>query len=548
MRSQNKSPSGRAAGSPVTRRSKRVSARRLALSIVVLIVAASVAGSFLALAGDALAQRPQRPGLTQAAPPSGATTAERPAPAAEPSLPGDAVTTHTLTLGQQKFTYTARAGSLALTDGKGQKTAEIFYVAYTRNDENPAQRPLTFALNGGPGAAAAYLDMAAVGPRILDFGDGRQLPQPRATLIDNPDTWLNVTDLVFIDPVGTGYSVASSGDQDAQKNFFGVRQDLDALGAVIHLTLTKLDRYASPIYLLGESYGGFRAARLPLTLASDQGIAVSGTILLSPVLEFSLMDGDDFNPLPWALKLPSYAAVNLERRDALTPQALKHAESFALGDYLAALTAPNADPAAAAPFYTSIAELIGLPEPEVARWRGRVPTGLFVKSIHRDDGQVVSRYDGSVAGPDPDPSAYVANRGDPILAGLTAPLTSGFVAYLRDELQFKTDRRYVLLDGDVGRQWQWGGRGPNSSAGAAAELARALALNPRLKVMIAHGMTDLVTPYLMNRYVIDHMPPGIVRDRVALKLYPGGHMMYLRPGSRAALHADARQLIAPNAD
>ncbi len=519
-------------------------ARCLSRLLLVGLVTLGASVAVIGQAGDAWAQRPQRPAApgAQSASSASESAGDKPAPAAAlPALPPDAVTTHTLTLAGQKIAYTARAGTLSLTD-KGQKTAEVFYVAYMRDGEDKSKRPITFALNGGPGAASAYLDMGAIGPRILDFGGGRELPRARAPLIDNPDTWLDATDLVFIDPVGTGYSAATTSDADAQKDFFGVRQDLDALGSVIRLALLKLDRYGAPVYLVGESYGGFRAARLPLSLANDEGIAVSGTILISPVLDFSLMEGDDFDPLPWALSLPSYAAVNLEKRGTVTPQALKSAESFALGDYLSALVAPIGAPGADAKIDAAVAQLIGLPEPEVARWRGRVPTGVFIKSIHHDQGEVVSRYDGSVAGPDSDPSPYFANRDDPILAGITPPLTSGFVAYLRDELNFKTDRRYALLNGEVSRKWQWGNRGPSSSAGAASELARALALNPKLKVMIAHGMTDLVTPYLMSRYVVDHLPATIGRGRIELTLYPGGHMMYLRPGSRAALHADARRL------
>lgn len=512
--------------------------------IALAVCALALASSFADSTTDAWAQGPQRPITAPPGQAPAATQGEKPAAAAEPALPADAVTAHTVTLDGQKLDYTARAGTLSLTDGKGNKTAEIFYVAFTRNGADPAKRPITFALNGGPGASSAYLDMVAIGPRILDVGDGLKLPPAHAKTIDNPDTWLDFTDLVFIDPVGTGYSIATVSDQDAQKNFFGVRGDLDSLGSVIRLVLTKLDRYASPIYLVGESYGGFRAARLPLSLSQNEGIAVSSVVLLSPVIEFSLMDGDDFNPLQWAFRLPSYAAVNFEKQGALTPQSLQDAEGFALGDYLTALIARAGDSARDAPVYAEVAKLIGMPETDVARWQGRVPPGLFVKEIHHDEGEVVSRYDGSVTAPDSNPPAYSSNRDDPILAGLTAPLTAAFVLYLRDELQFKTDRRYVLLNGDLNRKWDWGSRGPDSAPGAASDLGRALALDPQLRVMIAGGMTDLVTPYLMNRYVVDHMPTTVTRDRVALKLYPGGHMMYLRPNSRASLHADVRALVA----
>jgi carboxypeptidase C (cathepsin A) len=511
--------------------------RRLAI-----VLAMSLGVAVLAAPGDAHAQRPERNSAAPRQQP-GESPGAKPA-ATLPALPQDAVTQHEATLDGKKFSYTARAGSINLTNSEGAKQAQIFYVAYTRDGENKAARPITFALNGGPGASAAYLDMGALGPRILDFGNGRSLPRQRATLIQNPDSWLDLTDLVFIDPVGTGYSIPMVGGEAAQKEFYGVSQDLQALGAVVRRLLDKLDRFGSPVYLVGESYGGFRAARLPLTLANEEGIAVSGTIMISPVLDFSLMGGDDLNPLPWALELPSLAAVNLERQNALTPQALKPAERFALGDYLSSLVAPIGKTTAATPIDAKIASLIGIPESIVTRWNGRVPTGIFIKAIHHNEGEIVSRYDGSVAGPDADPSAYVARHGDPILEGLTAPLTSGFIAYLRDDLRFKTDRRYVLLSGDVGRHWQWGNRGPASAVSATDDLARAMALNPALKVMIAHGMTDLVTPYMASRYAVDHLPATIARQRIMLTLYPGGHMMYLRPGSRAALHADAKRLFS----
>jgi len=450
------------------------------------------------------------------------------------------VTAHRLTLTGRTIDYTARAGSLSLTDDKGVETAEIFYVAFLRAGDR-AQRPITFALNGGPGAASAYLDFLATGPRILDLGDGRRLPPAHGDIVDNPDAWLDFTDLVFIDPIGTGYSIAKGGE-DAQKRFFGVREDLDALSKAIGLALTRLGRRDSPVYLLGESYGGFRAARLPLLLSEKQRISVSGTILLSPVIEFSLMQGDAFNPLPWALRLPSYAAVSLEKRGALTPEALMDAEKFARGDYLTALAAPLSDTARRNRAYATAAQLMGIPEAVVAHWNGRVPVRAFAREIDRARGGTAAPYDGSVAAPAADPPARGRNRGDPILAALTPPVTEGFVRYLRDELQFKTDRAYVLLNGKAARQWNWDDDGASDVPGAAKALQQALQRDPTLRVIVAGGMTDLVTPYFMNTYVIDHLPQA-ARDRVALKLYAGGHMMYLRPGSRAALQRDARALF-----
>lgn len=475
------------------------------------------------------------------------TAADAPKPA-EPPLPADSVTSHTMTLRGREITYTATAGTLPLTNQKGDKTAEVFYVAYTVNGADPATRPITFALNGGPGAGSAYLHIGAIGPRALEFDTGRALPFTDGKLIDNPDTWLDLTDLVFVDPVGTGYSRATVGEDEAQKEFWGVRQDLRALGTIARLALAHLDRVASPVHLVGESYGGFRAAELPAHLAESEGIAVAGAVLVSPVLEFSLMEGDLFNPMPWALRLPSYTAVNLETQGKLAPAALADAERFALGDYASALIAPPHDHGARDLLYGRIASLIGLPDSVIARWRGRVPLGVFVKEIRHGQDELVSRYDGSVAVVDPYPSSYTPESGDPVLEGLTAPLTTAFVTYLREELRYKTDRRYNLLNGEVSGKWEWGDHGGRHAAGASDDLRKALALNPRLKVVIAHGMTDLQTPYLASRYVVDHLPERLTQDRVTLKLYEGGHMMYLRRASRAQLHADARAVYGLGAE
>src|ERR1700730_2167089 len=217
--------------------------------------------------------------------------AKAPAAAGAPGLPADAVTHHKLKLGSQEIAYTATAGLLPLRDDKGEKQADIFYVAFMRDGDgvaDTAKRPITYAFNGGPGAASAYLDIGALGPRALDFGATGK-PQPTADRVgDNADTWLPFTDLVFIDPVGTGYSRAV-GREDAAKKFWSVRADLDALAQIIRLHLTRADRINSPVYLIGESYGGFRAARLAHQLANQEGIAAAGVMLVSPALEFRLM-------------------------------------------------------------------------------------------------------------------------------------------------------------------------------------------------------------------------------------------------------------------
>jgi carboxypeptidase C (cathepsin A) len=444
-----------------------------------------------------------------------------------------------VTVGGQEIAYTATAGTLPLRDEKGERLADIFYVAFLRDGvADPARRPVTYAFNGGPGAASAYLDIGALGPRAIDFGPPGRLPPAGDQVADNPDTWLPFTDLVFIDPVGTGYSRGAGPTDEVAKHYWGVKQDLETLGQIIRLHLTRMGRLAAPVYLVGESYGGFRAARLAHQLASEQGIAPAGVLMISPVIEFKLMSGDALDVLPWALRLPSYAAVALEAKGPLAPDALQDIERYALGDYLTTIAAGPTDPQATQLLYDRVAQLTGLPESTVARWQGRVPLGAYVKAFHRSTGRLVSRYDGTVAIPDPDPRSSRSDD-DPILEGSIAPFTRAFVAYARDELGFRTELSFELLSHEVGRHWDWSGSGGRNGAGAADALHRALALQPKLHALVAHGLTDLQTPYMMSRYVVDHLPAEL-RRRVALKLYEGGHMMYLRTGSRHQLREDAQ--------
>jgi carboxypeptidase C (cathepsin A) len=447
-------------------------------------------------------------------------------------FPPDAVTQHTLGLAGRSIPYTATAGTLTLTDGQGQAKANIFYVSFLRTDvKDPAHRPVTYLFNGGPGAASAYLDIGAIGPRVLDFGAQGSLPPQNDHVVDNSDSWLPFTDLVFIDPVGTGYSRALGDPDAAQKQFWGVKQDLATLGEIIRLHLTRAGRIGSPVYLVGESYGGFRAARLAYDLAGDQGLAPAGIIMISPVIEFALMNGGPMDPLPSALRLPSYAAAH-------DPAARDEAERFALHDYLPALAAGNPP----AEIYATVARLTGLDQTLIARWHGLIPLDAYLKDA-RHDGRVVSRYDATVSGPDPDPWGRERSD-DPVLDGTIAPFTSAFLAYVRDELGFKTDLPFVLLSHEVARHWDW--RGNPRSQGASDALNHALAIEPKLKVMIAHGLADLQTPYMMSRYVRAHMPDGL-GERVTLKLYEGGHMLYLHSASRAHLHGDAEAFYGASA-
>ena len=358
-------------------------------------------------------------------------------------LPADAVSDHSIVTSKGKLAYTATAGTLAFYDQSGEQSAAVFYTAYVAKDAG-ANRPLTFVFNGGPGAASAFLHLGLVGPRVLDLGpDSRDAAT--ATLRDNPDTWLTFTDLVLIDPIGTGWSRAVKPD-DA-KNFWSIRSDADSFAKAIALYVAKNNRAGSPKYLFGESYGGFRAAKVARALQRDQGIVVSGIVMLSPMLEGWLTFGDDESALRAALQLPSLAAAELERRQAFSRAALAEAEKFAMTDYLVTMAGTPPQGAAGKAFYGRVAQMTGLPVEVVTQARGFVE-GAFVKSL-RPDGKIVSRYDASFAVDDPYPELRSSRSGDPILDGVTRAYGGAMAAYARNELGFKTEMTYALLPGDV---------------------------------------------------------------------------------------------------
>ena len=446
-------------------------------------------------------------------------------------LPADAISDHSIDTPNGKLAYTATAGTLAFYDQSGEQSAAVFYTAYVAKNAG-ANRPLTFAFNGGPGAASAFLHLGLVGPRILDLGpDGHDAAT--AQLRDNPDTWLRFTDLVLIDPIGTGWSRTVK--PDAAKNFWGVRSDADAFAKAIALYVAKNNRAGSPKYLFGESYGGFRAAKTARALQRDQGIVISGIVMLSPMLEGWLTFGDDESALRAALQLPSLAAAELERKHAFSRMALAAAEKFAMTDYLVTMAGAPPQGAAGKPFYEHVATLTGLPLNVVTQARGFV-ADAFVKSL-RPDGKIVSRYDATFAVDDPYPELRTSRgTGDPILDGVTRAYGGAMAAYARNELGFKTEMTYALLSSQVTGNWDW--HGGRLQASAEDDLRTLLAFNPAFRLLIAHGMADMITPYGMTRYVLDHLPPR-PPGRAQLKLYRGGHMLYLDAASRKAFSDDA---------
>jgi carboxypeptidase C (cathepsin A) len=448
-------------------------------------------------------------------------------------LPADSVTEHSLKIGGRDLAYKATAGTLSLFGRDGERSAAIFYTSYVA--EHQAQdRPVTFVFNGGPGASSAYLHLGLVGPKILDFGPSER-DGAGAKLVDNPQSWLAFTDLVLIDPIGTGWSRPAK--PDSGKDFFGVQQDAGVVAKTIALWLAHSGRMSSPKYLLGESYGGLRAFKVASDLQQDQGIVTAGVIAISPLLEGPLLFGSNRFALGAALQLPSLAATELERKGAFSKDAIRSAEQFAMGDFLTTLAGSPPSGAKADDFYDRVAQQTGLPIDIVRKNRGFVGDA-FLKHLREADRGVVSRYDAAFAAPDPFPEADSARNDDPILDGFTRAYGGAFVSYARSELGFKTDMTYELLAGDINGKWDWG-RGGRSQVSATDDIRQLVAINPSFRVMIAQGYSDLVIPYAVNKYVVDHLPET-VGARVKLNLYRGGHMLYTSRSSRVAFTDDAK--------
>jgi carboxypeptidase C (cathepsin A) len=464
--------------------------------------------------------------------------AERPAapPPASPGvirlLPGDAVKEKDIDIGGRKLAYTATAGTLPLYDQSGERSAAVFYTAYAVKGEQ--DRPVTFVFNGGPGAASAYLHLGLVGPRIIEFGpDGRD--GAAARLRDNPQSWLEFTDLVLIDPVGTGWSRPAK--SDGGQAFWGVQRDAEALAKVIALYVARNSRGASPKYILGESYGGFRAAKVARALQREQGIMVSGIVMVSPFMEGAFQFGGENFALGAALHFSALVATELERKGAFSREALAEAERFAMSEYLTMLAVPPKGDAAAA-FHARVAKMLDMPVDAVARARGFV-RDAYLRHVRATDRKIVSTYDGSFSVADPFPESGGA-RVDPVLEGFSRALAGAFVAYARDELGFKTDITYALLASDVTGRWDWHEKSGRQPVGASADLRVLLALTPSFRLLVSHGYTDLVTPYGVSRYVLDHLAPADGAGRTELRLYRGGHMFYFNPDSRRAFTGDVK--------
>lgn len=465
-----------------------------------------------------------------------------------------------LTIGKQRFAYQATAGWQTLFKAD-KKSAEMFHTYYRLGDKAAAGRPLTFVFNGGPGAASAYLHVGAVGPVRVETNKDGTLPPAPVKLVPNKESWLPFTDLVFIDPIGTGLSRTIKGNgkgedekqsPDDETYYWDVAKDLDSLCEFISAFLSKHGRWRSPIYIAGESYGGYRGARLA-RLLQEKGVGLSGAILISPVLEWDHLFASRFNTQAAAIRLPTYAAAarhhgRSERavaREALSTF-LKRAETYALGDYLtsfamgARLSAADRKKQVA-----TLSEWIGLTPDVLERHDGRPSIMTFVRELLRDEGKVLGLYDASYAVDDPLPASDSYAGVDPTLGGLDRLYVAGANAHLRENLGVDVEQQYKLLSMDVNRKWQWKNLagGDPTPPGASEDVAVGLGMNPALKVLVVHGLYDLVTPYLDSKYFVEQLAQSSpTAEAVGFKTYEGGHMFYMWEKSRQAFAEDVRSL------
>jgi carboxypeptidase C (cathepsin A) len=498
----------------------------------------------LALLFPLIQQPQQRPQSPPAAQPTTAQ-AEAPKPPPMPDEP-PVVTKHEIRAGAKTLKYTVTTGFMPIKNNQGETEARIFYMAYTLDGAGPAaQRPLMFSFNGGPGSSSVWLHLGALGPKRVKMMDDGMMPPPPYQLVENEHTWLDKTDLVFIDPVGTGYSRAAS-PQLAQK-FFGLQGDLDSVGEFIRLYLTRSERWASPLFLVGESYGTTRAAGLAGLLV-DRGIAFNGVLLISTIMNFQTARFAEGNDLPLILILPSYTAtawyhkkLPADLQGKPLRQALDEAERWAANEYTIALnkgdrlTLEERQKAV-----EQMARYTGLGKEFIDNSNLRVELGSFNKELLRAEKRTTGRLDSRFKGTDAN-NAGASPGFDPSMTAIRPPYTAAFNDYVRRSLGFKSDLDYHILGGGIGL-WNWGVN--NGYADTSVALRNAFNKNPYLKLFVAYGYYDMATPYYAAEYTIDHMglDPALRRN-FTHAYYEAGHMMYIDVKSLAKLKQDVEKFI-----
>jgi carboxypeptidase C (cathepsin A) len=461
-------------------------------------------------------------------------------------FPADAHVTQVTHVAGKTLSYTATVGSLPVYDEKGKKVGEVVFTAYTLDGvADRASRPVTFAFNGGPGASSVYLNFGAIGPKRVQFGAAGDSASDSPRLQDNPSTWLDFTDLVFIDPVGTGFSRSLVPLEETKKRFWSVQTDIEYLSRVVYDWLLKNGRMASPKYVAGESYGGFRGPRITHYLQTTLGVGVNGLVLVSPYLDSEMWTGSGFSPMGYVDALPTLTAANRERHgQALSPESMKDVEDYARGELLVDLLKGARDQAAVDRIVAKVSGYTGMDPAMLKRWGGRIdtrPGSSVLREMYRDQAVIGSWYDPNVTSYDPFPWAPQQQSGDPILDSIVAPTTSAMVDFDTRIVGWKVEGAYHALSQQVGANWENGHGIANIES--VTDLRQAVALDPKLRVLIVNGYDDLACPYFAERLIVDQMPKMGDPGRIQAKAYPGGHMFYSRPDSGAAFRHDVMTLV-----
>jgi carboxypeptidase C (cathepsin A) len=454
------------------------------------------------------------------------------------------VTRHKVAVNGRELGYTATAGQLPITNDAGENEAAIFYIAYTAdNPPRGSRRPLLFIFNGGPGSSSVWLHLGAVGPRRVQMLPDGKMPPPPYRLVDNEFTWLDQADLVFIDPVGTGYSRAAK--PELTKKFTTVKGDIDSLGRFIRLYLTRSGRWDSPLFLVGESYGTFRAAGLSEYLV-EHGVALNGIIMISAILNMQTISFAPCNDLPYVLFLPSYAATAWYH-GKLAPQfqadldrTLTEAENWAATDYLTALgRGDRLSPGERQAVVEKLAAFTGLDRVFIDNRNLRIDNGSFVRELLRERREVTGFMDSRFTAANLDPAAHAGF--DPTIATIRPPYTAMFNDYVRAELGFHSELEYYILGGGTG-SWDWEAR--NSYADTSEDLRNTFAKNPYMRLFVASGWFDLATPHFATEYTLSHLglTPAL-KGNVTTRHYRAGHMMYLDSEVLPRLRRDVAEFI-----
>jgi carboxypeptidase C (cathepsin A) len=469
-------------------------------------------------------------------------------PAPPPPREESSVTDHTVKIGAQTISYKATAATILLKNEKEEPTALIYYTAYTRSDaKDMAQRPIAFVYNGGPGSASVWLHMGAFGPKRVVTANAEPTPPPPYKVADNAGSLLDKTDLVFIDPVGTGFSHAVGKAQD--KDFWGVDSDVKSLAELITIYVSRNDRWNSPKFLIGESYGTFRSAALSNYLQNHDGMYFNGIVLISSVLDLGTISFNPGDDQAYIFYLPSYAATAwyhkvLANRPDKVNSLIDEARQFAQTEYASALMKGSRLSAAEkTDLAKKISRFTGLSEDYLIKANLRVNLPQFMEELQRNRGLTTGRLDARFSGFTYDLLGEFANS-DPQSDAITGAYTAAFNSYVRDELKFGQDKKYRTGSDEAGNNWEWKHKvGENygfpGSPNVEGDLIQAMLTNPHLQVEVENGLYDLATPFFATEYTMEHLGlPEKLQKNIHLQYYDAGHMMYLHDEDLAKLKAN----------